>query len=152
MSYVLASRGLDTQQREVERLRAAIEDDTSVRAIARYSRAEERFRADGGYRAEADVHRILAGLGLPADRASLPWASCRAANGAAELARILFGGTDNLILDEPTNHLDVDAKSWLMGFLARLPQALLVVSHDLDLLDQAITRVLHLDEGDLRKG
>ena len=35
----------------------------------------------------------------------------------AELARILFGGTDNLILDEPTNHLDVDAKSWLMGFL-----------------------------------
>ena len=50
-----------------------------------------------------------------------------------------------LCLDEPTNHLDVDAKEWLMGFLRSYRGALLVISHDLDLLDEAITRVLHLD-------
>ena len=50
-----------------------------------------------------------------------------------------------LCLDEPTNHLDVDAKEWLMGFLRTYRGALLVISHDLDLLDEAITRVLHLD-------
>jgi ATPase subunit of ABC transporter with duplicated ATPase domains len=66
-----------------------------------------------------------------------------------ELARILFAGSDLLLLDEPTNHLDVDAKQWLMGFLRSYRGALLVVSHDLVLLDQAITRVLHLDEGEL---
>jgi ATPase subunit of ABC transporter with duplicated ATPase domains len=54
-----------------------------------------------------------------------------------------------LMLDEPTNHLDVDAKQWLMGFLRDFRGALLVVSHDLDLLDEAITRVLHLDEGEM---
>jgi ATPase subunit of ABC transporter with duplicated ATPase domains len=64
-----------------------------------------------------------------------------------ELARILFAGSDLLLLDEPTNHLDTDAKSWLMGFLRAYRGALLVISHDLDLLDEAITRVLHLDEG-----
>ena len=53
------------------------------------------------------------------------------------------------MLDEPTNHLDSDAKNWLMGFLRAYRGALLVVSHDLDLLDEAITRVLHLDEGEL---
>ena len=53
------------------------------------------------------------------------------------------------MLDEPTNHLDVDAKSWLMTFLRGFRGALLVISHDLDLLDQAITRVLHLDDGEL---
>jgi ATPase subunit of ABC transporter with duplicated ATPase domains len=64
-----------------------------------------------------------------------------------ELARILFAGSEVLLLDEPTNHLDSDATAWLMGFLAGYRGALLVVSHDLNLLDEAITRVLHLDEG-----
>ena len=54
-----------------------------------------------------------------------------------------------LLLDEPTNHLDVDAKAWLMSFLRSFRGALLVISHDLALLDRAITRVLHLDEGEL---
>jgi ATPase subunit of ABC transporter with duplicated ATPase domains len=62
-----------------------------------------------------------------------------------ELARILFGGSDLLLLDEPTNHLDADAKGWLMRFLAGYRGALLVVSHDIALLDASITRILHLD-------
>jgi ATPase subunit of ABC transporter with duplicated ATPase domains len=62
-----------------------------------------------------------------------------------ELARILFTGSEVLLLDEPTNHLDVDARAWLMKFLRGYRGALLVISHDLDLLDEAITRVLHLD-------
>ena len=119
---------------------------------ARFSNAEETFRDAGGYRAESDVYRILAGLGLPADRALLPLTALSGGERRrVELARILFGGTDNLVLDEPTNHLDVDAKEWLMGFLRSYRGALLVVSHDLELLDQAITKVLHLDEGDLRE-
>ncbi len=53
------------------------------------------------------------------------------------------------MLDEPTNHLDIDAKQWLMQFLRSFRGGLLVISHDLELLDQAITRVLHIDEGEL---
>ncbi len=129
-----------------------MEDDASERAIRRFSNAEETFRDAGGYRAESDVYRILAGLGLPADRALLPLTALSGGERRrVELARILFGGTENLVLDEPTNHLDVDAKEWLMGFLRSYRGALLVVSHDLELLDQAITKVLHLDEGDLRE-
>ena len=36
-----------------------------------------------------------------------------------------------------------------MGFLRTYRGALLVISHDLELLDASITRVLHLDEGEL---
>ncbi|MFI5045471.1 MAG: ABC-F family ATP-binding cassette domain-containing protein [Acidimicrobiia bacterium] len=152
MGYVLSSRGLDERQRELEALRDAMEHDHSDRAIARYSRAEEQFRIEGGYRAEADVHRMLSGLGLVADRAALPLGVLSGGERRrVELARILFGGTDTLILDEPTNHLDIDARDWLLGFLRAYRGALLVVSHDLELLDQAITRVLHLDDGELRE-
>src|SRR4029450_6652658 len=62
-----------------------------------------------------------------------------------ELARILFAGSELLLLDEPTNHLDNDAREWLFGFLRSYPGALVIISHDLELLDESITRVLHLD-------
>ena len=115
---------------------------------ARFARAEDAFRAAGGYAAEAEVRRLAAGLGLAADRSDTPITVLSGGERRrVELARILFAGSDVLLLDEPTNHLDTDAKQWLMGFLRSYRGALLVVSHDIELLDEAITRVLHLDEG-----
>ena len=87
---------------------------------------------------------------MPPDRLDLPISALSGGERRrAELARILFAGGDLMLLDEPTNHLDVDAKAWLTSFLRTYRGALLVISHDLDLLDQSITRVLHLDEGEL---
>jgi ATPase subunit of ABC transporter with duplicated ATPase domains len=66
-----------------------------------------------------------------------------------ELARILFAETDVLLLDEPTNHLDLDAKAWLIEYLSTYRGGMLVVSHDLPLLDEAITSVLALEHGEI---
>ena len=152
MTYVLSARGLDVQRDRLEMFRRDMEDDPNDRAIRRFSNAELAFREADGYRAESDVYRILAGLGLPADRALVALDVLSGGERRrVELAHILFGGTDNLVLDEPTNHLDADAKQWLMDFLRAFRGALLVVSHDLELLDQAITKVLHLDDGDVRQ-
>ena len=86
---------------------------------------------------------MAAGLGLQGDRMDLPIGVLSGGERRrVELARILFAGSDVLLLDEPTNHLDIDAKMWLLQFLRKYRGALLVISHDLDLLDEAITRVL----------
>ena len=150
LNHVLSGRGLDEAAERMEKLRLAVEESPSERAVARYSRAEEHFAALNGYAAESEVRQLLAGLGLTPGRAELP---LRVLSGGerrrVELARILFAGSDVLMLDEPTNHLDSDAKNWLMGFLRDYRGALLVVSHDIELLDEAITRVLHLDEGEM---
>ena len=140
------SRNIDSDLERIEKLRIALEEEASERNVARYSRAEEEFRMKGGYSADSEARSIANGLGLKADRLDLP---LRVLSGGerrrVELSRILFAGSDMLLLDEPTNHLDVDAKAWLLGFLRDYRGALLVISHDLDLLDEAITRVLHLD-------
>jgi ATPase subunit of ABC transporter with duplicated ATPase domains len=68
-----------------------------------------------------------------------------------DLIRVLFGQPSLMVLDEPTNHLDLAAKRWLMDELGRLPGSLLVVSHDLRLLDKAISKVLYLADGELRE-
>jgi ATPase subunit of ABC transporter with duplicated ATPase domains len=150
LSHVLSGRGLDEAARRLEKLHAKVEEDPSERNVRRFANAEDEFRVAGGYAAESEVRRIAAGLGLPKERLDLPIAVLSGGERRrVELARILFAGSDLLLLDEPTNHLDIDAKQWLMGFLRSYRGALLVVSHDLVLLDSAITRVLHLDEGEL---
>ncbi|MHB1534661.1 MAG: ABC-F family ATP-binding cassette domain-containing protein [Acidimicrobiales bacterium] len=150
LAYILSGRGLDEAAERLEKLRIAIDEHASERNIARFSRAEEAFAGAGGYAAEAEVRQLVAGLGLESDRIDRPLGVLSGGERRrVDLARILFAGSDVLMLDEPTNHLDVDAKTWLMGFLRSYRGALLVVSHDLELLDEAITRVLHLDEAQM---
>jgi ATPase subunit of ABC transporter with duplicated ATPase domains len=146
LAFVLQARGLDEMAARLEKVRIALEERHTDNDVERFARLEERYRSAGGYSGEAEVRRIASGLGLTGDRLELP---VRALSGGErrrlELARILFGGSELLLLDEPTNHLDVDARDWLMRFLAGYKGGLVVVSHDLALLDRAITRILHLD-------
>ncbi len=62
-----------------------------------------------------------------------------------ELARILYSDADTLLLDEPTNHLDADSIVWLRGFIQTYPGAVLMISHDTDLLEATVNKVFHLD-------
>ena len=146
LTHVLSGRGFDEAMTRMEKLRLRLEEDPSDTNVARFSRHEESFRDAGGYSAESEVRSIAAGLGLAGDRLDLP---LRVLSGGerrrVELARILFGGSDVLLLDEPTNHLDNDARDWILNFLARYRGALLVISHDIELLDESITRVMHLE-------
>jgi ATPase subunit of ABC transporter with duplicated ATPase domains len=147
IGHILSGRSLDEATVRLEKLRLAVEERPSPTNVAKFSRAEEAFRDAGGYAAESEARRIAAGVGVQPDRLDLP---LRVLSGGErrriELSRILFAGSDLLLLDEPTNHLDTDAKTWLMKFLASYRGGLLVVSHDLNLLDASITRVLHLDD------
>ena len=146
LEHVLAARGLVELSRSVEKARIALSESHDERSIRRFSRLEEEYTLLGGYQAESEAKTIVAGLGLPQDRLELPVKHLSGGERRRlELAKILFGGSDLLLLDEPTNHLDVDAKTWLMRFLATYKGALMVISHDLGLLDASITRILHLD-------
>ena len=146
VTHVLSGRGIDDEMIRIEKLRIAMEESPDERNVARYSRAQEEFASSGGYAAESEARSIAAGLGLGGDRMELPIGVLSGGERRrVELARILFAGSDVLLLDEPTNHLDIDAKTWLLGFMRAYRGAMLVISHDLELLDEAITRVMHLD-------
>jgi ATPase subunit of ABC transporter with duplicated ATPase domains len=146
VEHVLSGRGIDAELIRIEKLRIAMEESADERNVERYTKALEQFRVNGGFSAESEARALAAGLGIGEDRVELPIGVLSGGERRrVELARILFAGSDVLCLDEPTNHLDLDAKTWLMGFLRQYRGALLVISHDLDLLDEAITRVLHVD-------
>ncbi len=61
------------------------------------------------------------------------------------LARALLAEPDLLLLDEPTNFLDSEGKKWVMDFLGNYPKTLILISHDLELLDKHIDKILYID-------
>ena len=144
---VLSARGIDQLMRDMEKAQIALgerpDDDALIR---RYGRLEEKFTALGGYTAEADAERICSNLGLPERVLDQP---LRTLSGGqrrrVELARILFSDASTLLLDEPTNHLDADSITWLRDFLRSYSGGLVVISHDIDLLDHVVNKVFHLD-------
>ncbi len=61
------------------------------------------------------------------------------------LARALLSEHPILLLDEPTNYLDVAGKKWVMNFISKTDKTVLVISHDLELLDRSIDKMLWLN-------
>ncbi|MVU78271.1 ATP-binding cassette domain-containing protein [Nocardia sp. ET3-3] len=155
---VLSARGLDSLLREMEKqqaLMAEVADEKERdKAIRKYGRLEERFSSLGGYVAESEAARICNSLALP-DRVLNQ--QLKTLSGGQrrriELARILFSASDGsggksdttLLLDEPTNHLDADSINWLRGFLQNHDGGLIVISHDVDLLNDVVNKVWFLD-------
>jgi ATPase subunit of ABC transporter with duplicated ATPase domains len=147
VARVLGGRQLDELAERMEKLRVRMEENPGDEAlVARWSRAHDAFEHADGYAADAEARRLLDGLGLRSDRADAPLGVLSGGEKRrVELARILFAGSELLMLDEPTNHLDNDARDWILGYMRSYRGALVVISHDIELLDESITRVLHLD-------
>jgi ATPase subunit of ABC transporter with duplicated ATPase domains len=146
---ILSARGLDDvvrRLRAAEKEMASADDATRDRAMRRYERAEAELHAAGGYAAESEAARIAANLSLPDRVLGQP---LRTLSGGqrrrVELARILFAQAQTLLLDEPTNHLDADSIVWLRDFLKSYPGGVIMISHDVNLLEETVTRVFHLD-------
>jgi ATPase subunit of ABC transporter with duplicated ATPase domains len=148
---VLSARGLDRLVTDIAKVQVALAetpDDTAL--VRRYGNLEERFTALGGYAAESAAARICANLGLPERVLVQP---LRTLSGGqrrrVELARILFadsaGEPTTLLLDEPTNHLDADSIGWLRDFLRQHVGGLIVVSHDVGLLETVVNKIWYLD-------
>ncbi len=146
---ILSARGLDTivaDLRSAEGAMGAETGDRQERAMRRYARLDAEFTAAGGYAAESEAASIAGALGLPErvleQRLSTLSGGQRR---RVELARILFSGAETLLLDEPTNHLDADSVAWLRDHLKGYRGGLIVISHDVELLDAVVTKVFHLD-------
>lgn len=146
---ILGARGLDQvmmRLRRAEREMSFSQGIEREKAMAAYARAENALLSAGGYAAEAEAARIAANLGLPERVLGQPlYTLSGGQRRRIELARILFSDADTLLLDEPTNHLDADSITWLRGYLQSFGGGLVVISHDVGLLEAVVNKVFHLD-------
>jgi ATPase subunit of ABC transporter with duplicated ATPase domains len=115
-------------------------------AMKKYARAEVEFTSAGGYAAEAEASSIASNLGISEQTLTQPLKTLSGGQRRRiELARILFSNAETMLLDEPTNHLDADRVVWLRTFLKNYQGGLIVISHDVDLVEETVNKVFYLD-------
>src|SRR5712672_194439 len=141
---------LRAMEQELESLTHSIAelDHTSAEysdVADRYHRLEHEFRTRDGYSIEAEVGRVLMGLGFrkedwerQTDEFSGGWQMRLA------LAKLLLQKPNLLLLDEPTNHLDLEARNWLEEYLHDYPHALVLISHDRYFLDVVVNKIAEI--------
>ena len=132
---------------ELSTLHAEAETATDPHRIAEI---QIRLADIDAHSAEARAAVLLTGLGFTEEQQQGP---CSALSGGwrmrVALAAALFAKPDVLLLDEPTNYLDLEGAIWLKSFIRDYPHTIVLISHDRDLLNEAVSYILHLERGKL---
>uniref|UniRef100_UPI0039A4212D ABC-F family ATP-binding cassette domain-containing protein n=1 Tax=Ornithobacterium rhinotracheale TaxID=28251 RepID=UPI0039A4212D len=125
--------------------RTDYESDEYHDLIHDISHLTERYTMLGGYTKDADIEKVLKGLGFKdTDFNRLTSEFSGGWRMRVELAKLLLQKHDVMLLDEPTNHLDIDSILWLEDFLKDYEGAVILVSHDKLFLDNVTNRTLEV--------
>ncbi len=146
-------QALNTEH-EIEELNVQLSSRTDYESpeyfelIERVSTLSESFYSVGEINYDAEIEKILLGLGFlrkdfdrPTSEFSGGWRM------RIELAKILLQKPDLLLLDEPTNHMDIESIQWFEDFLVTSARAVIVISHDRAFVDNITTRTIEITMG-----
>lgn len=129
-------------------LRTDYDSPEYMALVERYSAAHDRYLMMGADNCEAEVERILTGLGFERSDFSRPTGEFSGGwRMRIELAKLLLQRPDVLLLDEPTNHLDIESIQWLEQFLAQSAKAVVLVSHDRAFINNVCNRTIEITCG-----
>lgn len=107
----------------------------------------ERYQLLGGQNRDADLEKVLLGLGFAADDFSRSLSEFSGGwRMRVEIAKILLQKPDLLLLDEPVNHLDIESIEWLENFLKNYFGAVILVAHDRIFLDSVTSRTIEISK------
>ena len=117
-----------------------------MKKIEAYSAALDRFTQKGFYEIEEKITRQLNDFQLQ-DKAHMPFSSLSGGQKRlAEIVKIMHADAHLALIDEPTNHMDFAAKRQFIDWMKAAPEAMLVITHDRDVLQQ-VDRIVELKDG-----
>ena len=128
--------------------RTDYESDSYYNLIERVSTLSEKYYSIEEINFDAEVEKILFGLGFMREDFSRPTSEFSGGwRMRIELAKILLQKPDLILLDEPTNHMDIESIQWLEEFLINSAKAVIVISHDRAFIDNITTRTIEVTMG-----
>ncbi|RIW17509.1 ABC transporter ATP-binding protein [Algoriphagus lacus] len=146
-SYLGMKEEIDRINEELT-VRTDYESEDYYKLIEKVSELSEKFYAIEEVNYEAEVEKVLLGLGFV--REDFQRSTSEFSGGwrmRIELAKILLQKPDLILLDEPTNHLDIESIQWLEEFLMTKAKAVVVISHDRAFVDNITTRTIEVTMG-----
>ena len=111
------------------------------------SKVEDKLTYYDEYNAEGILLKIISGMNINDELLDLKLKNISGGQKSkVAFARLLYSNPEILLLDEPTNHLDLDTKDYIINYLKRYKGLVLVISHDVEFLNEVTTRTLYVDK------
>ncbi len=111
------------------------------------SKVEDKLTYYDEYNAEGILLKIISGMNINDDLLDLKLKNISGGQKSkVAFARLLYSNPEILLLDEPTNHLDLDTKDYIINYLKKYKGLVLVISHDVEFLNEVTTRTLYVDK------
>ncbi len=128
---------------ELRNFEDIIAKDPSEENMDRYSFLLEDFEKKGGYTYDAEIKKVLTGLGFAEEQFDQAFNSLSGGQKSKlMLAKALIQESDILFLDEPTNHLDIDSMEFLQEYINSFTKTVVMVSHDRYFLNATCNKVI----------
>lgn len=115
-----------------------------VRKLREYTDSARRFATLGYHKLRKQIIEQLVAYQIPESRCLDQISSLSGGEKRyVEMVKVMFSQADLLCMDEPTNHMDYYGKVVFIDWLKSTRQAVLIITHDRDVL-QVVDRIVEL--------
>ncbi len=149
--YLLEGRPIKKLEEELEATYLKISVETDEKKLnplmKRISWLQERLDYYDVYEASNILFKIIEGMQMDSALLDQPLKYLSGGQKSkVAFARLLYSKSEILLLDEPTNHLDQDSKTFIVQYLKKYHGLVLIISHDIEFLNEVTTSTLYLDK------
>lgn len=149
--YLLEGRPIKKLKKELDKLYETISNIQNDNELKKYykkiNRINELLEYYDEYNAESTLLKIISGMKINDDLLDIKLKDISGGQKSkVAFAKVLYSNPEILLLDEPTNHLDLDTKDYIIQYLKKYHGIILVISHDIDFLNEVINKTLYVDK------
>lgn len=149
--YLLEGRPIKKLKEELNSLYEAIANLDNEYELKKYykkiNRVSELLEYYDEYNAEGSLLKIISGMNIDDNLLDLKLKNISGGQKSkVAFARLLYSNPEIMLLDEPTNHLDLDTKDYIINYLKNYHGIILVISHDIEFLNEVTKKTLYVDK------
>lgn len=149
--YLLLGRPIEELKNKLTNLYekiATIEDQKELNYyLKEITKVEDKLTYYDEYNAESTLLKIITGMNIDDKLLDLKLKNISGGQKSKiAFARLLYSKPEIMLLDEPTNHLDIDTKDYIISYLKKYHGMILVISHDIQFLNEVTTKTLFVDK------
>ena len=150
LDYLYSARPIEKLEKELNNIYEklpSVENKEQTRLLKKAEKIQNELDSLHQYTAEDELLSIIDNMKIESDLLEMKVGDLSGGQKSKiAFARLLYENADILLLDEPTNHLDMKTKDFVINYLKSYHGMVLVISHDIDFLNEVITKIMFINK------